>query len=40
MTPMANAVAFFGVITALVGIVVLLDWWGRRKDARRQHSRP
>ena len=40
MTPMANAFMFFGGITVLVSIVALLDWWGRRKDARRQHSRP
>ena len=32
MTPMANALMFFGAIAVLMAIVVFLDWLGRRKD--------
>ena len=39
MTAMENAVAFFGVITVLVVIIGILDWWTRRKDAQQRNAR-
>jgi len=39
LTPMEGALFFLGTIAVLVWIVLLVDWWGRRKD-RRRHERP
>ena len=36
MTPMASALLFFGAIAVLAGGVVLVDWWGRRRDRLEQ----
>jgi hypothetical protein len=36
---MINALILIWMIVALASAVVLLDWWGRRKD-RRTHDGP
>ncbi len=35
---MINALIFFGMILAVVTIVVLLDWRGRRKDREARNG--
>lgn len=34
---MTNAIIFFAGIVTVAGVIVLLDWLGRRKDAKPQH---
>lgn len=39
MTPMVSALIFFYTIAAIVGVIVLLDWYTRRKDRRSKQPR-
>jgi hypothetical protein len=35
---MTNALLFLGLILTFVGVIALLDWYGRRRDARSQRG--
>ena len=39
MDPNLGALVFFGTITAVLGVVVGLDWWARRKERQERQRR-